>query len=242
MAEMADGVFDKRRHRQRFRNLAIEPLESRDLLSVAPAIIELSPALAVRADGEGGSPAGSPQVRASLAIVATPGETDHADRVPDSIEGIELDTSFFVEIWVQDSSTTSGGITGAHLDIRYTTQSVDSTGVIDHGNVFDLLLSGTVDDSAGHVDDFGGATLSAAQGVAPDWARFGYVGFVATEPGVVSFDLEPGALQFSLVGIGNVPWADASLSDAEARIGLTAVDDSFALADSGSSVVLDVPG
>lgn len=236
---MADGVLTKRRHRQRFRNLGIEPLESRDLLSVAPAVMGLSPALAVHADGEGGSAAGSADVRASLAIVATPSETDYADHVPDSIEGIGLDTSFFVEIWVQDSSGTPSGIVGGHVDIRYTTEFIDSTGVMDHA-VFDLLVSGTTDDAAGHVDDFGGATLSAGQGVAPEWARFGYLEFVAVEPGVVSFDLEPGEFEFSLLGIGNVPWADASLSGAEARVGLTAVDDSFAVADSGSSVALDV--
>ena len=236
---MANGVSSKRRGRLRFRNMAVEPLESRHLLSAVPAVVGVMPTLAARADGEGGSAAELPQVRASLAIVAAASETDHADGVPDSIEGIELDAPFFVEIWVQDSSGTSSGVVGGHVDIRYTTEFIDSTGVMDHA-VFDLLVSGTTDDAAGHVDDFGGATLSAAQGVAPEWARFGYLEFLAVEPGVVSFDLEPGEFEFSLLGIGNVPWADASLSGAEARIGLTAVDDSFTVADSGSSVALDV--
>ena len=232
-------MLTKRRRGQRFRNMAIEPLESRHLLSAVPAVVGVIPTLAFHADGEGGSAVETPQVRASLAIVATPGETDQADHVPDSIEGIELDTSFFVEIWVQDSSGTPSGIVGGHVDIRYTTEFIDSTGVMDHA-VFDLLVSGTTDDAAGHVDDFGGATVSVAQGVAPEWARFGYLEFVAVEPGVVSFDLQPGEFEFSRLGIGNVPWADASLSGAEARVGLTAVDDSFAVADSGSSVALYV--
>lgn len=210
---MADQLSSRQRHRQRFRGLTIEALETRHLLSGAPTIALGQPGLEVGAEAETG-----PTVQAQLAIVAAVSDTDHRDGVPDSVGRMEVGAPFFVEIWVQDSSATPTGIVGGYLDIRYTAAIVDSTGASGHGGIFDLLASGTVDDAAGHVDDFGGGTWSPGQGAAPNWARFGYLEFTAAEPGVVSFDLEPGLAQFSRWGIGNVPWAEVSLTGAEARV------------------------
>lgn len=239
---MADQVLNNRRSRRRFRNLTIEPLETRHLLSGFPATSAAIPSPLAAGGGEAGSvvlPEGegeSIQVRTGVAIVGTPSESDHADRPPDSIGSIDLGTSFFLEIWVQGSSA---GIVGGHVDIDYTTQFVDATGVMDHA-AFDLFASGTADELSGHVDDFGGATWSTTQGVAPEWARFGYLEFLAVEAGVVSFQLQTGELEFSLSEIGNVPWTDVSLSDTQVRVGLSAVDDSFAVFDTGTYVAIDV--
>jgi len=74
--------------------------------------------------------------------------------------------------------------------------------------VFNLLTSGAVDDTAGRVDDFGGGTMDGSVGVKPNWARLGYVAFQGTAQGPVTFNVQPGSLQFSRFGAGNVPWSE----------------------------------
>ncbi|MCH8043065.1 MAG: tandem-95 repeat protein, partial [Planctomycetes bacterium] len=155
---------------------------------------------------------GEPVVDVRLAVVATPSASDVADAFPNSLTEAVAGTSYFVELWLQDVGSPGVGLAGGSVDISFTTAPADVVG-LSHGQTFNLLPSGSVDDAAGLVDDFGGGSFSAGVGVAPRWARLGYVEVLATGAGEVTFSLSRGALEFSRFGEGFVDWDGVNLLD-----------------------------
>lgn len=174
------------------RSLRMEPLEQRQLLD-ASGLDEL--------------------VTLRLAAVPNPTPTDTATAPPESMPSAEFDSTYFVELWVQDGQADSPGLAGGRIDFLYDTEAADIAD-IHHGSQFTVAASGTVNESGGRVDDFGGGSVASGLG-AGNWARLGYLEVVADEPGDVSYSLEAGSLPFARTsGQGNVPWETIDLSDA----------------------------
>ncbi|MDA1055202.1 MAG: dockerin type I domain-containing protein [Planctomycetota bacterium] len=131
--------------------------------------------------------------------------------LPHSIDIVPVDSTYFVEVWVQDVSHVAAGITGGFVDLSYTTEFADALNVFH--DEFTLLTDGVIDDSAGLIDDLGGATLNTALGHDPEWARLGYVEVVASALGDVLVELAPGKLPFARNGHGEVPWHQVNFAD-----------------------------
>ncbi|MCH8044584.1 MAG: tandem-95 repeat protein [Planctomycetes bacterium] len=164
----------------------------------------------------------TPIIDIVLLAATLPTAGDVVEVLPASLEQVTAGTSYFVEIWVQDVRTAGSGVVGGSVDLRYTTTAADATG-LSHGQAFSLVPSGSIDDDAGLVDDFGGGSFLANVGVAPQWARLGYVEVLATGAGQVTFSLDRGALEFSRFGEGFVDWSLVNLSDTVTlqHVGLT---------------------
>jgi parallel beta-helix repeat protein len=84
----------------------------------------------------------------------------------------------------------------------YATAVVDGVAVVNLD--FGFLPDGEIDDPNGVVRDLGGGSLSGGLGIAPGWARLGYVEMLATGLGEATFDLSGGSMEFGRYGEGNV--------------------------------------
>ena len=96
-----------------------------------------------------------------------------------------LGSTFFLEIWTKDISVPPRGISGGFLNLLYSTDTLDATG-LDHGSTYTVFSSGTIYDSTGLVADFGGNTLDGTPGKT-DWARLGWLSLDATTCGTATF-------------------------------------------------------
>ncbi|MFQ5495563.1 MAG: hypothetical protein ACE5EX_09300 [Phycisphaerae bacterium] len=134
------------------------------------------------------------QLRAALA----PG-VDETTELPASVAEVCLGNTAYVEVWVTNLGPDPPGIAGGTIDISFPTDLIDAT-EIDHGTVFDLLVTGEIDGAAGIVDDLGGVTLQGGMAAAPIWALLARVAFTAVDAGKPGFSLSAGALQFALAG------------------------------------------
>ncbi|MEM9589080.1 MAG: choice-of-anchor M domain-containing protein, partial [Planctomycetota bacterium] len=147
--------------------------------------------------------------------------------LPDAIDSVSVGESYYVEVWVQDTTGQSGGIAGGHIDIQYTTELLDALQLTHES--FNVLQSGVIDDAAGLIDDFGGGTLTQQQAVAPGWARLGYVEVLATSVGEAEYSLLPGSLPFATFGGGNIEFDDVDLTDIAAVTHTEALQLDFAV-------------
>ncbi|TVS18383.1 MAG: PKD domain-containing protein, partial [Planctomycetaceae bacterium] len=142
-------------------------------------------------------------VGVQVIAVASP-SAPGANVLPVSLGTVSLGSTYFVEVWVQDRLLPGVGIAGGKVDMHYTAAVADAVTVVNQD--FDASPGGVIDPASGHVQDLGGETPTGGRGIAPQWARLGYVEFVATDLGEASFELSPGSLAFSRFGVGNVPW------------------------------------
>jgi secreted trypsin-like serine protease len=172
-----------------------------------------------------------------LAVVPQPSAID-AMMLPGSVEAVPLGETYYVEIWMQVVGRQAAGVTGGYVDLGYSTDTTDAVGLFHP--TYDTFLDGTIDDVAGAVDDFGGATFATDLGISPHWSRLGYVEFIADKLGTATFGLSAGALPFALTGLGNVDWNHVHLDQAAwvrhiapARVDLTVVDQPTATSDNG---------
>ena len=106
------------------------------------------------------------RVTVQMTIVSETTETGNGGEVtnlPSDEEWIDEWASFYIEIWVSTPDTNDTGVLSAQVDLTYNTDYFTATG-IEYGPGFDLLRVGTIDDSAGLVDDLGAGTLSTDVG------------------------------------------------------------------------------
>ncbi|MFO0913167.1 MAG: Ig-like domain-containing protein [Pirellulales bacterium] len=149
----------------------------------------------------------------SLRAVQTPGDTDQLEQLPSSIGSVNVGDKYAVEVWVQNVGAVQSGIAGGQVDVRFNSGLADG-GQLGHGQLFNQLSTGAVIESSGLVDNFGGGTLSPTAGVAPNWARLGYIWIKAVDNGLAEFSATSGNLRFSLIGQGNVPIDKVDFSEA----------------------------
>ncbi len=167
-----------------------------------------------------------------------------SNTLPSSLDAVTLGSTYYVEVWVQDLLAPGVGISGGKVDLGYTTAVADAVAVVNQD--FNLVPDGTIDDPNGFVRNLGGGTLQGGLGIAPQWARLGYVEVHCTGLGAAAFELTPGSLQFARFGADNVDWSLVDLGSPIAveqiggtRIEMTIVETPSATAGNGE--VADLP-
>jgi len=148
----------------------------------------------------------------ALRAVANPTASDTAATLPSSLAAVSVGGEYYVEVWVQDVGAAPAGLPGGQIDLTYDTSLADAVG-LNHGGLYNLIPTGLIDEAGGLVNDFGGGTITPTAADAPQWARLGYVRVSASAHGLASYQLSPGALQFSRVGGGSVAWDKVDLSE-----------------------------
>ncbi len=149
------------------------------------------------------------RISARPVIVATPSATNSTS-LPTALATIAVGQSFFVEVWAQDLID-HVGISGGSIDLNYSTAFADATAM--NRPEFSFAPVGSINDVAGLVDDFGGGTLSGGLGISPSFTRLGVVQFTAASAGTMNVSLAPGAFEFALFGVGDVPFTDVTLAN-----------------------------
>ena len=150
-----------------------------------------------------------PRLVVELVAVAEPSVGDRRDSLPPSLDRVALGGTWYAELWMQQTEGT-GGISGGTVDFHASPSGPAIIADIAHTETYQYLTSGAVVGDT-LVDDFGGGTFQGGAGVHPAWARLGWIELSALELGSVALRVEPGALQFSLMGSGNVPWSETGL-------------------------------
>ncbi len=143
-----------------------------------------------------------------LVVLSEPSATDLRDVLPESLTDVPAGSTYFVEIWGQQTDGRAG-ISGGSIDIRLAPDDHTEILGLSHGGIYNVLTMGTFADTG--VDDFGGGTFDSGVGVAPGWVRLGWTEVTGTALGEVAYTVEPGAIQFSLSGLGNVPWSQVDM-------------------------------
>jgi hypothetical protein len=111
--------------------------------------------------------------------------SEAAASLPTPLVDVPVGSTFFLEVWTKDVSDPARGISGGFLNLLYSTGQLDATG-LDHGSTYNVLSSGTIDDPAGLVEDFGGNTLGGTPGKT-EWARLGWITLSAAACGTATF-------------------------------------------------------
>ncbi|MCY2991124.1 MAG: FG-GAP-like repeat-containing protein [Planctomycetota bacterium] len=135
-----------------------------------------------------------------LVVVAQPTPQIEVTTLPTSLSSVATGSTYYVEIWLRDlfvlgltslpPSTYSKGVLQGAIDVTY--QSGLSTGVrLDHNGIFvyNPSFTGSIDQNSGIVENFGGKSLTATEGVTPDYGRLGFIEFTATSQGQQIFGL-----------------------------------------------------
>ncbi len=107
-----------------------------------------------------------------IVTTATSGST--VTTLPTGATSVPNSTNFFLEMWVK-APAASGVISGS-VDVVYDT-SLMTANLQDHGSLFNTATTGTINDAAGRVRNFGG-TATVGQGTGANYALFGRVRFM----------------------------------------------------------------
>ncbi len=143
-----------------------------------------------------------PDVRIQLIPRQSLNPTDQAQDPPRPVTSIAAGSSYVVEVWMSDvnnAGQTYTGLTGAYVNVYYTTAWTNAARLSWDPLFDDLFKEGQIDDPAGRVVNFGGST-AAPYGMEPMWARLGWINMVAAAPSVPQLvDLRA---ELGLAGIG----------------------------------------
>ena len=102
--------------------------------------------------------------------MCAPSATDakgEAVSLPESAQWVHAWQSFWVEIWGSMDETTTLGVAGAAVDLRYNTDYLTAQ-PIEYGAAFTEDRTGMIDDAAGQVTAIGGRTLGALERAAEE--------------------------------------------------------------------------
>ncbi|MGD0901171.1 MAG: pre-peptidase C-terminal domain-containing protein, partial [Thermoguttaceae bacterium] len=139
----------------------------------------------------------------------TGGPPDTIATLPSPITTVPVGSTYYVEAWVQDTGTPLTGISGGYFNLAYQSSLADPTSLA-HGSIYTALPSGTVDQAAGQVIDFGGSALGAGTPGIGDWALLGRITVVSTGAGAVTFTPQQASDEFSRFSAGAVPWSEVN--------------------------------
>jgi hypothetical protein len=148
--------------------------------------------------------------------------SEAAASLPTPLVDVPLGSTFFLEIWTKDISDPARGISGGFLNVVYSTGELDATG-LNHGSTYTVLSSGTIDDPAGLVEDFGGNTLGGTPGKT-EWARLGWITLSAAACGTATFTAGEassgdGFARFQEDSVGGlVPWLQIDAPSASVTV------------------------
>lgn len=151
---------------------------------------------------------------------ATPEGQAVTTTLPNSILTLPVGMSYVVEIWMQDTwdasmpGGPSNGLTGGEFDLHFDTNLSDATSLHYEGPFLDdrRFHTGTIIEESGWISDFSNATVLPNIGVAPNYARLGYIAFSATGAGTQQLTLDEG--RTARIGLGWVDPGDVHVGSA----------------------------
>ncbi|MCO6439044.1 MAG: hypothetical protein J5J06_18280 [Phycisphaerae bacterium] len=126
-------------------------------------------------------------VSLELAALGAPSSSDIASAPPESESLFLDDATFVVELWVQTAN--ANGLSSVSADISFDALLADVT-AITHSATFDVLTHGTIENSAGLVEDLSGSHLGPCSdgiGASPDWVRVAILDVIAQSIGSLTF-------------------------------------------------------
>lgn len=157
-----------------------------------------------------------------LTARSAPSGFDTSMTVPASQSNFPLESSIFLEIWIQ--TTDPGGLSSASLDLSFDPTLVTGLGITPTA-VFSELLNGTLDNGVGLIDDLSGSHLGPctdAVAVSPNWARLAVVEFSANNDGMVLFGGAPtGSVVYgtAICGAGDIDPATITFDSLAVAVG-----------------------
>lgn len=160
-----------------------------------------------------------------VVLLAASGSDKAAD-VPTGIGAVGLGNSFVVEFWAKNLDASPKWLTVGGVDTLYDTAFADAaTEGLYHGDTYNTLTQGVVDDAAGLVDDFGGGVAVGFEDTelgTSHWARIGGAQFTATAAGTVTFTLsEASGIEWFRKDAGGserIAWGDVHLGTTQVEI------------------------
>jgi len=140
----------------------------------------------------------------------TPSPGDTSPGLPASLTQVDVDETFYLEVWIKNKNALASGIVGGYIDLWYD-DMLASAGTVDNGGIYtDHAVSGTEFGSI----QFGGLAAPGVMDVGDDeWARLGYVEFTADNIGWCSFMTSGGMDHFARAHEGKVRWFDVEMDD-----------------------------
>jgi hypothetical protein len=146
-----------------------------------------------------------------LALRETQTSKDTATNLPDSVEAIVPDGTYYLEVWASDAGDINTGLTSAYVDLEITPGPV-AIATVGHGGIFTQFKGGTV--GAAGIGNLGGSTMTQGVGVEPMWARVAVVKMTVPSR-QITFALKPGAWGTAAYGRGEIPWNKIALGSLE---------------------------
>lgn len=159
---------------------------------------------------------------ADIRLVALPSASasDTLTTLPTSSTQLLNDASFVVEMWAQ--TTHANGLSSVSADVAFTS-ALASVNNITHSATFNVLTSGTINNTNGTIDNLSGSHLgpcSDAVGMSPNWARVAILNMTASASGTLVVQTAPAGSPIygtAICGVGN-------LADAQIVFGSVSVD------------------
>ncbi len=154
----------------------------------------------------------SPDVKAYLVPVLTPGDIDPNDVPPaaDDRYHLEFDwtvyPTYHVEVWVNDLGDLNSGVISAYTNVTWDNGAITDAISLYHDTEFDGFTEGAINNAGNIVENFGGTDATFLGQALDQFVRVGYIDFQATGGGLISFEGEVGAGEYSVFGrdIGEV--------------------------------------
>jgi len=159
-----------------------------------------------------------PKLKVRVIAVAVP-TPDTTLVPPDSLTSVNLNQSFFGEVWVRSTEAGAPGLTGLFVDLTFDPDVASVQGsTIEIASDFELLQDGTTGVVDGLVNDLGGATLETDRAVGGSWVRVGRVQLTGNSPGITNITPLPGKVRPAQVGLGNVDWDAVTMESANVEV------------------------
>lgn len=160
-------------------------------------------------------------VEVEIIALSVPSPND-STVLPASLTQVSLADTFVAEVWVRDITEDGVGIVGGYVDVSYPTALLDAANLT-HDSRYTFATSGTIDDSAGRVDDAGGGhATSPLPGRTPEHARLLHFDLTADAQGAATLALAPGLFAIGVGGVGNIDPSDVDFGS----LTLNIIDDS----------------
>ncbi|UCG56053.1 MAG: fibronectin type III domain-containing protein [Phycisphaerales bacterium] len=149
------------------------------------------------------------EVEIRLVTLTSPSPSDKMGTLPTSISSVSEGQDYYIEIWASDVSSTNAGLASVYVDMHFDPCSVAMVQEIDHGGIFTLSKSGTIEPWG--IDELGGSCQAGA-GKGRQWARVAVVKVRAEVSETVCCSLTPSEAGVAAIGGGLIPWSEVILS------------------------------
>lgn len=145
-------------------------------------------------------------------ILAAPSLSDATETLPPSVSSVSKGQDYYVEVWASDKGSTNTGLTSVYVDMRLAPSDAVSVQQIDHGGVFTMFESGTIESWG--TAELGGSCITPV-GVEPQWVRAAVVKIRANASGVISCSLAPSKTGIASLGRGLISRFETAFGEYE---------------------------